>query len=114
MIKNLKANPNLEARARVRVANQTRKVIEKITKEVKAQKKEVKCHREIVKEDFLSKVIQKELIIVLKKIMNKIKEEVQKVEILNQVEVKAKENNQNLREVDPVLQKIKIQTKMII
>ena len=112
MIKNLKANPNLEAR--VRVANQTRKVIEKVTKEVKAQKKEGKCHREIVKEDFLSKVIQKELIIVLKKIMNKIKEEVQKVEILNQVEVKVKENNQNLREVDPVLQKIKMQTKMII
>lgn len=52
MIKNLKANPNLEARARVRVANQTRKVIEKITKEVKAQKKESKCHREIVKGDF--------------------------------------------------------------
>lgn len=46
--------------------------------------------------------------------MNKIKEEVQKVEILNQVEVKAKENNQNLREGDPVLQKIKMQTKMII
>ena len=46
--------------------------------------------------------------------MNKIKEEVQKVEILNQVEVKVKKNNQNLREVDPVLQKIKMQTKMII
>lgn len=52
MIKNLKANPNLEARARVRVANQTRKAIEKVTKEVKAQKKESKCHREIVKGDF--------------------------------------------------------------
>ena len=46
--------------------------------------------------------------------MNKIKEEVQKVEILNQVEVKVKENNQNLREADPVIQKIKMQTKMII
>ena len=50
MIKNLKANPN--QKARVRVANQTRKAIEKVTKEAKAQKKESKCHKEIVKEDF--------------------------------------------------------------
>ena len=52
MIKNLKANPNQKARARVKVVNQTRKAVEKVTKEAKAQKKESKCHKEIVKEDF--------------------------------------------------------------